>query len=390
MMNGSNKYNIIWVDDDVDQLQKDSERLLRKYGINIIDKAHTAQEFHDKIKYKLDLIDAIITDANFGDREADLIKNENTLRGLRELERNIEAIRKIREIPFFLYTGRFDLLDDKDEDEFRYFKETNRIFKKENGPTELFKRICQDIEHINSTEFLIRNRYQNELEAAKRIPGNEECLFNALKHDYSKEIEPENTALYFNVLRKIIERIFERSKERKIIAPIRSLNAWSKFLQNKDEYYEIIDSVEIMPKALVNSLKYLLEITQDGSHSTDTCVVDKYVRENGGINIFRSALHITMELCIWFDKYIQTHPNPFENANCWRIRPQKEDKDFFKYEGKIYIPEKDDDGIWHCDECWIKITHWESGKMKLREVGKNTVIETKHKYPYFARFDKIE
>ena len=71
-------------------------------------------------------------------------------------------------------------------------------------------------------------------------------------------------------------------------------------------------------------------------------------------------------------------------------RPQKEDKDFFKYEGKIYIPEKDDDGIWHCDECWVKITHWESGKMKLREVGKNTVIETKHKYPYFARFDKIE
>ena len=115
-------------------------------------------------------------------------------------------------------------------------------------------------------------------------------------------VEGEKTATYFNVLRKIVERIFERSKDRKIIAPIRSLNAWSKFLQNKDENYEIIDSIEIMPKALVNSLKYLLDITQDGSHSTSSCFVDKYIRDNGGINIFRSALHITMELCLWYDK----------------------------------------------------------------------------------------
>lgn len=390
MKTGVYKYNVIWVDDEVDQLFESSKRLLKNYGINILASAHTAQEFHDEIKYKLDLVDAVITDANFGDKEADLMKNENTLRGLRELERNIEAIRKIREIPFFLYTGRFDLLDDKDEDEFRYFKETNRIFKKENGPTELFNRICQDVAHINSLEFLIRNRYSTELDAAKRIQGNAEDLFDALKYDFSNNIENDKTASYFNVLRKIVERIFEKCKERKIIAPIRSLNTWSKFLKNKDEYYEIIDSFEIMPKALVNSLKYLLEITQDGSHSSNVCVVDNYVRENGGINIFRSALYITMELCLWFDKYIQSHPNPHENASYWRIKPHNEDKGMFKYEGKVFVPEKDENGIWHCDECCVSINHWESGKIKLRDVSKNTVNKTKHKYPYFAYYDKIE
>ena len=81
MKTGAYKYNVIWVDDEVDQLHKDAERLLRKYGIKVIDVAHTAQEFHEKIKYKLDLVDAIITDANFGDKDVDLIKNENTLRG---------------------------------------------------------------------------------------------------------------------------------------------------------------------------------------------------------------------------------------------------------------------------------------------------------------------
>lgn len=387
---GVYKYNVIWVDDDVNQLYEDSERLLRKFGIKIIGVAHTAQEFHDEIKYKLDLVDAIITDANFGDKDNDLIKNENTLRGLREIERNIEAIRKIREIPFFLYTGRYDLLDNKDDDEFRYFKETNRIFKKENGPTELFNRICLDVEHVNSLEFIIRNRYSIELESAKRINGNEEDLFEALKYDFSKEIDSQKTATYFNVLRKIVERIFERSKDRKIIAPIRSLNAWSKFLQNKDENYEIIDSIEIMPKALVNSLKYLLDITQDGSHSTSSCFVDKYIRDNGGINIFRSALHITMELCLWYDKYIQSHPNPRENALFWKIKAHKEDNGIFKYEGKIFIPEKDEDGDWHCGECYVKISHWESGKMCLKGVSDNTDKNTKYKYPYFAKYDKIE
>ena len=91
MKTGVYKYNVIWVDDEVDQLFESSKRLLKNYGINILASAHTAQEFHDEIKYKLDLVDAVITDANFGDKEADLMKNENTLRGLRELERNIEA-----------------------------------------------------------------------------------------------------------------------------------------------------------------------------------------------------------------------------------------------------------------------------------------------------------
>lgn len=384
---GVYKYNVIWVDDEVDQLYEDSERLLRKFGIKIIGVAHTAQEFHDEIKYKLDLVDAIITDANFGDKDNDLIKNENTLRGLREIERNIEAIRKIREIPFFLYTGRYDLLDNKDDDEFRYFKETNRIFKKENGPTELFNRICLDVEHVNSLEFLIRNRYSNELEAAKCIKDNEEDLFEALKYDFSKEIDSQKTATYFNVLRKIVERIFWRSINHKIIAPIRSLNAWSKFLQNKDENYEIIDSIEIMPKALVNSLKYLLDITQDGSHSTSSCFVDKYIRDNGGINIFRSALHITMELCLWYDKYMQAHLNPRENAKIWRGR---ENQGIFKYEGKIFTPEKDENGTWHCEECLVVVKHWDSGKMRLKNVVENTKKNTRNKYRYFAQYEKVE
>lgn len=387
MKTGVYKYNVIWVDDEVDMICEESKRLLHKYKIGVIGQAHTAQEFHEIIKHKIDRVDAIITDANFGNKEIDLIDNKNTLRGLRDIERNIERIREIREIPFFLYTGRFDLLDDKDDDEFRYFKETNRIFKKENGPNELFNQICLDVEHINSLEFLIRNRYSNELEAAKCIKDNEEDLFEALKYDFSKEIDSQKTATYFNVLRKIVERIFWRSINHKIIAPIRSLNAWSKFLQNKDENYEIIDSIEIMPKALVNSLKYLLDITQDGSHSTSSCFVDKYIRDNGGINIFRSALHITMELCLWYDKYMQAHLNPRENAKIWRGR---ENQGIFKYEGKIFTPEKDENGTWHCEECLVAVKHWDSGKMRLKNVVENTKKNTRNKYRYFAQYEKVE
>lgn len=377
-------YNIIWVDDEVDRYYEESKRLLKQSGISVIGMAHTANEFYEIIQLQYDKVDAVITDANFSCKGTDY--TDTTLSGLRSIERNIKSLNDKRVIPFYLYTGRENLLEKRDEDEFLYFKETNRIFKRGNL-SKLLEQLKLDVEHINSPEFIIRNKYKDELNAAKRIRDNEEDLFEILKYDFSKEIEPDKTATYFNVLRKIVERIFEQSKRRKIIAPIRSLNAWTKFLQNKDENYEIVESLEIIPIALVNSLKYLLNILQDGSHSTDSCVVDRYIRENGGINIFRSALHITMELCLWYDKYLQEHHNTQENAKSWRIRDNNE---IFKYEGKIFIPEKDEDGVWHCEECLVGIKHWESGRIKLKNITDNTNSQTRSKYPYFAKFDKVD
>lgn len=51
---------------------------------------------------------------------------------------------------------------------------------------------------------------------------------------------------------------------------------------------------------------------------------------------------------------------------------------------------KDENGTWHCDECVVILSHWESGKMKLKKIEYNTNDLTKWKYPYFAKYDKVE
>lgn len=59
-----------------------------------------------------------------------------------------------------------------------------------------------------------------------------------------------------------------------------------------------------------------------------------------------------------------------------------------KYLNREFLPVKDEDGIWHCKECYVKITSWKSGKMKLAEISQNTDKRTNVKYPYFARYKK--
>jgi hypothetical protein len=74
-----------------------------------------------------------------------------------------------------------------------------------------------------------------------------------------------------------------------------------------------------------------------------------------------------------------------------RVVVNNTQEDYFsQYEGQTFTPEKDEDGVWHCEECMVKLTHWDTGKMKLKNVAPNTNENTNTKYPYFAKFDKIE
>ena len=164
----------------------------------------------------------------------------------------------------------------------------------------MFKRIKEDVEHINSPSYRIRNKYAKELEAASLIEGNQECLMNALLYDYSDEWK--ETEGFFNPIRKVAESIFDECKKLNILPPINELNTISRFLYSGTiENYSIIDEEEIMPKPLARSLWYFLEITQDGSHKKGDLKlgVDKYVRGTRNVNLFRSVLYIAMDLCLW-------------------------------------------------------------------------------------------
>lgn len=347
-----NVYNVIWVDDEVERFYEDSKQTLRRKGIKVISMAHNGVEFREQIEILYDRVDAVITDANFCKSENNLF-TEKTVSGLRYVDSIISELNSKRSIPFYIYTNKYDLLQDRDDDEFEYFKKNNRIFQKAAGISDLAERIIADVNHINSLEFFLRNKYNNELEAAEKIRENENVIYDTLKYVFSNDTDSSSSVYFYNELRKVVERIFVECKRRKIIPPLKSLNAWPKFLQNSDVTYKIIGDEEIMPTALVHSLGFLIELTQDGSHSCDTKLrVDDFIRNSGNINLLRCLLHIAMDICMWYDNYTTSNQNAYDNSKRWRAKSV----DGYEHEGEIVLVKVDEIDLYVCGEYLLS---WE-------------------------------
>lgn len=319
METAQNVYNVIWVDDEIDSLYPDNQNIFRGEGVNVIAAAHTSMEFREIMDLCYDRVDAVITDANFnnGKIRRDI---EKDISGLMDIGTCIETCNKKRAIPFYLYTGRIDLLESKCQDgQLDYFECNNRIFSK-GDLVELLQQIKQDVDHIKSPSFTIRKKYAKELAAARRIEGNEKFLFDALLKEESGQLE--NVEDSFNAVRKLVERIIEQSKTLKILPGITELNKVCNFLKHEPGIYKLNDDVEIMPLPLVQSFKYLLDVTQDGSHDGSVNLklgVSEYVRHTGNINLFRGLLFIAMDLCLWYDNYSMQHPDEERNALDWEL-----------------------------------------------------------------------
>ena len=113
------KYRVIWADDDIFDLvsNEDVKTLLEDYSVEVIDRVTTGEGLQDSAHKNINLIDAIIVDANFDARKKS--PSESSITGL---NRAFDLYREFRrsniDIPFYLYTNRTDqfLFEDKDED----------------------------------------------------------------------------------------------------------------------------------------------------------------------------------------------------------------------------------------------------------------------------------
>ena len=196
------------------------------------------------------------------------------------------------------------MLKDKFSDgELDFFEKKGRYFEKGKF-SQMIKKIKEDVEHVNSSEFRIHNKYAKEFEAAKLIDDATENLQRGLLYIYEED-KWNNVQEYFNPARKIVERIFAKLKEQKILPPISSLNTMSKLLskgkyEDSDCLFEF--KTELMHPALAHSLQFLLDVTQDGSHDNGDLKlgVDSYIRQIKNSNLYRSILFIAMDLLLWY------------------------------------------------------------------------------------------
>lgn len=159
-----------------------------------------------------------------------------------------------------------------------------------------------------------------------------------------------------------------------------------------------------MPAALARALWYFLDITQDTSHKKDDLNLNvlKYVSDVQSISLFRSVLHIAMDICLWYEQ-VRAEAELTDFSSKWKLKEmyasEKKDSgeemlDVAKqyYENTQFEPEYDDRlKVWHCEECVIDLKTWKhSNKISLNNLVKNTDPNTKEKYPYYAHFNILE
>ena len=146
----------------------------------------------------------------------------------------------------------------------------------------------------------------------------------------------------------------------------------------------------VIPDYIESFIHSILDFGNTHSHTVELSADDQKKIEA----IFHSKksryiiFGLTMQICeviTWMADYISKHNDKEINLFFCKELP----KDAASYNGRELEPEKDEDGIWHCEECMVAIREWIPGrKMRLKDAQLNT-RESKIKYPYFAKFDKL-
>ena len=295
------KLNVLWVDDmPTDEFMNEAY----EYGLDITS-ATCVEEGIKCLKDKNISWDAIILDAN-----CKITDDEQEQPSLDALQDAMEKLLTMRTtIPWFVYTGGdyegFDYLSrmifKRDYDDKRYYEKPKQRY-------ELFDIIKKA---ASKQEFFsLKQKYQREFYAASLIDGATQELIKGLTYNYDDNWGDVQD--YFTPARKIIERIFKKLKQQELLPPISKLNSMAKFLNEKkyeDDDCSFTLKMDIMPKPLCHSLKYFLDITQDGSHDSDDLKlgVDSYIRSTHNSNLYNSILYIAMDLLLWYKTFSEAN-----------------------------------------------------------------------------------
>lgn len=396
----SKLYNILWIDDEWEKMPSFKDECKDDHGLNLIP-YKTRKDGMEALEQNLDMWHAVLLDAKMFDESENEVAS---LTGLGKAKAQLDRLSSKKAIPYFISTGQPDLLNSE------HFKALfGKYYEKENDDEQLIQDIIAAIEKAESLQ--IKATYEhvfNSLYSLGIIDYTEDILLDILvPMHFAEKASSFKPVHHYNQLRQLVEYIFRACNKVSIIPDecipngLVNLNQCSLYIAGKDaekvgvRYGEPGD--RIIPPYIESIIRSVLEFGNVHSHtveldSEDLIKVESILRSaHSKYLIYGLALQMC-EVITWFSNYVTANKDRKENlAKCKTLpKPQELDCKKSKYEGQIFVPEKDNDGDWHCGECTVIISHWESGKMRLKEVVDNTNRRTKSKYPYFAKYDKID
>ena len=392
----SKKYNILWIDDEWDKMPAFKQECEELYNLKL-EPYRTRKAGMQALEDNLEKWHAVLLDAKMFDES----ENEQaSLTGLGKAKAHLDRLSVKKAIPYFISTGQPDLLDD---DNFKAL--FGNYYTKAKDDEKLMADILQAI--LNAESSQIKAIYSNVFASSETLGISEYIdsilLDILLPLHYTEKQSSFKPIYHYNQLRQLVEYLF-RACHKVGLIPDQcipngnvNLNQCSIYLAGKNAEKAGVRYGEpgerVIPEYIEAIIRSVLDFGNVHSHTVELDAEDTLKIEN----ILKSSqskyliFGLTLQLCeviTWLSNYITMHND--KEVNLLYCQSLVIDDGKLKYEGKVYIPEKDENGFWHCDECWVVLSHWESGKMKLKEISDNTNKRTNGKYPYFAKFDKVE
>ena len=332
---------------------------------------------------------------------------------------SVLSIERNRTIPWFVLSagggevGRLDWVkkhrlewDDWEKD--FYSKTVDRVA--------LYTRIPEIAVHSNATQ-IKTILYKDVFEALNGFRGIDVVsaknilvkILIALHFD-SNNFDP---ILHYNQLRQLVEHLFracnivglvpDQCVPKGIVNLSDSLNylcgkkagkAGVRFGQENDR---------IVTHLVEKEIRSVLGLGNTNSHTVKLDASDQKLIEE----LFRTAnskyviFSLALQMCdviVWLKDYISIHDNKEQNLSKCVVLPEDDNESNSeitleeaksKYEGKEFLPIKEQDGVWHCGDCLVKLNDTHSGPIKIVQVVENTDKKLKSRFRFYAQFTKV-
>lgn len=287
--------NIIWVEDNPEKMDSfkdlaESEQIILKNYKNSIDAIKVLES-------NVELWDGIILDAmGFYENEHEAV----TLKGMAYALSRVENLKKtsVDDIPVFIFTGQPHLLDnDSFEQMISAFHGVDVYYKSKDD-----NRLIDDILNkcASTLNRTIRSKYSEELNLFSdscffptiKLEENKKRLFDILYNLEFRKEKPikNNIRTFLEVLLPEFIQLFD------IITNGESLNTYKKILTRYElaNVNKLLDNTPIISQAMQNTIRLLVESTQEGSHNIQI-IVGNYSAEQ--------LKYSLLEFLSWYRNY---------------------------------------------------------------------------------------
>jgi len=298
-------YNILWIDDEHEQLSGTKGRAKRN-GITLIP-FKSLDGGISELERNYPNYDGVLLDAKFFENETDEAGSEDTYASFRAKERILQLPKKFE---IFVLTGQAEAYENN-----TFKKAFTKVYEK--GKDEDINRLFEDIKGAarSQVDTQLRHSYKRVFDVCtERYIGElaGQDLLSLLKVNDEASIDVD-----LNAIRKVVEDLIIAFHKYNLLPiefvnPTVFLNESSRFLAGKatdgtlftEKGFQHLEGTHL-PQQVASYLRSILSITQAGSHRSS---VDKHVKSVRTPYLFKSVLFQLLDILVWFKMYVDGSP----------------------------------------------------------------------------------